>query len=387
VIRATAGVPRLLREHPPAYGHRATPAAEPEREVAAPAPAFLAEHELTALWLLGRAPAAALPWPLLRAGRAGRGPGPDVREALFAGPGGVPLAGDIEVHLRASDFARHGHAGDPAYDRVVLHVCWEDDRPEGERGGPVPLASGGWAPTVTIAAALGGDVERARVLVRQGPSGIEPCGPAAASRGAAATTTLVRAEGQRRLAERTWHASRLVAGIDWERAWGLLLDRALRRSAGRRRETDDARGALASSVTASLTAVGSGSIERGLVALAVTGEPRALVLVLRGAGLGEARAREVGWNAALPLLASLAAAYGDVELARATSRLASAWPAPRPYGRTRALAALLGPPEAGEGTNGVPRDGGALWAQGLLHLQDLWCERGGCGVCPLSASS
>ena len=43
----------------------------------------LAERELTALWLLGRVPQRALPWPLLRAGRAGRGPGPDVREATF----------------------------------------------------------------------------------------------------------------------------------------------------------------------------------------------------------------------------------------------------------------------------------------------------------------
>ena len=176
-----------------------------------------------------------------------------------------------------------------------------------------------------------------------------------------------------------------MAGIGWERAWALLLDRALRRSAGRRRETDEARAALAAAVTAALTERGAASIERGLATLAASGEPRALIGGLRTAGLGEARAREAGWNAALPLLASLAAAYGDVELARATARLASAWPEPRPYGRTRALAALLGPPTAGQAASAGPRDGGALWAQGLLHLQDLWCERGGCGVCPLSA--
>ncbi len=380
----TAVAARGLREHPPAYGQRVSAGGEQGFEVVASARASLAEHELTALWLLGRVPAGALPWPLLRAGRAGRGPGPDVREALFAGPGGVPLAGDVEVHLRASDFARHGHATDPAYDRVVLHVCWEDDRPAGDRGGPVPLAGGGSAPTIAVAAPLGGDAERVRALLRRGPSGSEPCDAAARARGAAGTVALVRAEGQRRLAERTWQASRLVAGIGWERAWALLLDRSLRRSAGRRRESDETRSALASAVTASLTAYGV-TVERGLALLAAAGEPRALVAGLRAAGLGEARAREVGWNAVLPLLASLAAAYGDVELARVTARLAAAWPAPRPYGRTRALAALLGPPEVGAGESAVPRDGGALWAQGLLHLQDLWCERGGCGVCPLSA--
>ena len=83
----------------------------------------LAEHELVALWLLGRVPASVLPWPLLRAGRAGRGPGPDVREAAFQHDSGVPLVGDIEVHLRASDFVRHGHASDPAYGGLILHLA------------------------------------------------------------------------------------------------------------------------------------------------------------------------------------------------------------------------------------------------------------------------
>ena len=58
-----------------------------------------------------------------------------------------------------------------------------------------------------------------------------------------------------------------------------------------------------------------------------------------------------------------------------------AWPAPAPYGRTRALAALVGDTAGGPPTS---KRGGALHAQGLLHLQDLWCTRGGCGACPLS---
>ncbi len=96
-------------------------------------------------------------------------------------------------------------------------------------------------------------------------------------------------------------------------------------------------------------------------------------------GLGRGRASEVAWNAVLPLLAARAAAYGDIALARRTAALASQWPAPRPYGRTRTLAAAL---TGSERT--PPGGGGALWAQGLLHLQELWCERGGCGACPLS---
>ncbi len=47
--------------------------------------------------------------------------GPDFKDArLQIGDNGV--IGDVEVHLRASDWIAHGHAADSAYNNVVLHV-------------------------------------------------------------------------------------------------------------------------------------------------------------------------------------------------------------------------------------------------------------------------
>lgn len=346
----------------------------------------LPESALTALWLLGRVPAEALPVPVLRPGRAGRGPGPDVREATVLLPSGVTRTGDVEVHLRASDFVRHGHREDPAYAGVILHLCWEDDRGLPVTGGtpaPTALPAGGphrWAPTVVLAPLLR-DPARVEALVARGPTGAEPCAGVAERLGAAEAGALVRDEGRRRLAERAWRAWRLADRYGFDGAFDLLLDRALAATAGRAREDEARRAALAAAVRARLGLDPVAGLER-LVTGPRPGDggtpaPGALIATMQVDSLGRARAAEVAWNAALPLLAALAAAYEDVPLAAATASLASAWPAPRPYGRTRALAALAGPP---------PPGAGALYAQGLLHLQDLWCGRGGCGACPLSAS-
>lgn len=54
--------------------------------------------------------------------------GPDFFNAKIK-EGDTVWAGSIEIHKRASDWFKHGHDKDKAYDAVVLHIVEEDDVP------------------------------------------------------------------------------------------------------------------------------------------------------------------------------------------------------------------------------------------------------------------
>jgi hypothetical protein len=54
--------------------------------------------------------------------------GPDF-EAAKIRIGTTLLVGHVELHLKTSDWFKHGHQHDRAYDSVILHVVWENDMP------------------------------------------------------------------------------------------------------------------------------------------------------------------------------------------------------------------------------------------------------------------
>lgn len=69
-------------------------------------------------------------------GRLNTAAGPDFFNAKVMIDGRM-WAGDVEIHVKATDWHRHGHDDDPAYDSVVLHVVDRDDCPIHRRNGEV----------------------------------------------------------------------------------------------------------------------------------------------------------------------------------------------------------------------------------------------------------
>ena len=64
--------------------------------------------------------------------------GPDFSEAMIR-IGTTIWAGNIELHLRSSDWFKHQHSSDVNYGNIILHVVWEDDQPVHDRlGNRVP---------------------------------------------------------------------------------------------------------------------------------------------------------------------------------------------------------------------------------------------------------
>ncbi len=63
---------------------------------------------------------------ILKLGEHNHNSGPDFFNAQLSVDGQL-WAGNVEIHIKSSDWYLHGHEKDKAYDNVILHVVWEHD--------------------------------------------------------------------------------------------------------------------------------------------------------------------------------------------------------------------------------------------------------------------
>jgi hypothetical protein len=107
---------------------------------------------------------------VLRPGHRNADAGPDFLNARLR-LGEVEWNGAVEIHLRASDWARHSHQTDPKYDQVILHVV-------GRHDAEVARTNGSLIPALALQPRLQSELlARYEALVEAPAAAPLPCAP------------------------------------------------------------------------------------------------------------------------------------------------------------------------------------------------------------------
>lgn len=175
---------------------------------------------------------------VLYSGQPGGSTGPDVRDAVLLllplkpAEAALQLVGDVEFHLRASDWFAHGHQHDPRYNQVVLHVVYYLDSAM-----PTRRQDGSYVATCSLL-----DAAQIPWQAPAWPCQLAPLSPPEL------TSTLLYA-GLRRFHARSAALGRMLEKVETSRAWdhydlclipelaeglGYGRDRAFFRAAGLR---------------------------------------------------------------------------------------------------------------------------------------------------------
>ncbi len=354
------------------------------------------ERELQRRWAQGRWPVPFLatgpdgvsgPGGVIRVispGRWNHGPGPDFRDAQILDADGRARRGDVELHLEPRAWLQHGHAADPAYANLLLHLVERapaSTAPPDPRVPPdTPLPPSDCAPGLSVPTEL-------------------PCATIVARAGAAAVEARLLAIGRRRFLRKAAALRALPPpdgpGSEADRRAVVAAARALGQPHNAALSEQAARRALqgADSWAAVAPTIGAEGWRRGRGAL---GSPDGLSLILTTLLQRWTRGGVTPWGeferlAPLPLREAAGALqirkrFGRARavqlLADAVYPLTNAWPQWRRlpgvrYQRTDALRVRL---EA---------EAGFRWrhphTQALLELEQTRCRAAACRICPLAA--
>ena len=92
---------------------------------------------------------------VLHPGFLNREGGPDFRGAVLQWEDGSPVNGDVEVDVDAGGWRAHGHARNPAFRGVILHVVWQPPRTASPGPPVLAVANALDAPLLELATWLG----------------------------------------------------------------------------------------------------------------------------------------------------------------------------------------------------------------------------------------
>ena len=129
--------------------------------------------------------------------------------------------GAIEIHEKSSHWFAHAHDTDPAYNRTVLHVVWDNNRPTQRQDQSL-------IPTLSLAGIVGKDVlGRAERLLNQG--GKQPCASHLANMQKDLIQETFSNALNQRMARKQIDIEAILAEVDydWEELSYRLLARAL----------------------------------------------------------------------------------------------------------------------------------------------------------------
>jgi hypothetical protein len=145
--------------------------------------------------------------------------GPDFLEARLR-IGREQWVGSVEVHVKSSEWRKHGHTGDPAYNNVVLHVVYEDDE-------PLINEVGQEVPTLELKQWIGEGLWGAYRRFMESPNHL-PCADSLNRISSSVRDVWLHRMGIERLGERYDRVERLLSihKGDWNAVWWNTLCRS-----------------------------------------------------------------------------------------------------------------------------------------------------------------
>jgi Protein of unknown function (DUF2851) len=152
-------------------------------------------------------------------GRTSLNSGCDFKDAVF-GLNGSIVSGDVEVHVKSSQWQGHGHHQDPKYNNIALHVVWQQDSQTATR-----LQNGKVIPTICLSSVVKGPLDE---LLNMPADSLSFCPAVRMHSDSAALEALLTAAGVKRFKMKTSSFRKALKNQDG----GQVLYRGLARALG-----------------------------------------------------------------------------------------------------------------------------------------------------------